>query len=484
MYKHTSTRTPLLLIIVLVASMVAGACGTADTVGEPESVAAEANTAESAADEDNTTQVDSGTASFLDGDVLHNISIEFDDADYEAAIAAYQADQSKEWISVTATIDGTVYENVGIRLKGNSSLFGLSGNGGRAGGPSGDADADNPEALPWLIRLDKYVDGQNHNGIYDIVVRSNNSDTALNEAVALDLLELAGLASQDSAYASFSVNGSNAVLRLVMEHPDDVWMEEAFSADGSLYKAESTGDYSYRGDDPDAYDEVFDLEAGDDDDLSELIAFLDFINNSDDATFYAELDEWLDTKSFATYLAMQELIANADDIDGRGNNSYLYCDPDTGTFTVVPWDHNLAFGGGGGAGGGINAGNGPTDGQGFTPPEGAPTDRQGRIGGGPGAGQEDLGGVDNTQGAIGGGPGGGPGRDVSNILVERFLANSGYAQMYEDALAELAATLFDSGVAADVLADWVEVLEEQAGDLVDSATVSSEASSIARYFGS
>ena len=51
--------------------------------------------------------------------------------------------------------------------------------------PTRDAAA---EDLPWLIRLDKFVDGQTHDGHEDIVVRSNNSQTSLNEAVALDLL--------------------------------------------------------------------------------------------------------------------------------------------------------------------------------------------------------------------------------------------------------------------------------------------------------
>ena len=73
---------------------------------------------------------------------------------------------------------------------------------------------------------------------------------------------------------------------------------------------------------------MFDQEAGKDNaDLTPLIEFLDFINNADDATFNAELPDRLDVDSFATYLAMEELLGNFDDIDGPGNNSYLYYDP-------------------------------------------------------------------------------------------------------------------------------------------------------------
>ena len=73
-------------------------------------------------------------------------------------------------------------------------------------------------------------------------------------------------------------------------------------------------------------------------------SFLQFLNESDDETFAAELPERLDVDAFARYLAMMDLVANFDDIDGPGNNAYLWYDVATEQFTVVPWDMNLAFG--------------------------------------------------------------------------------------------------------------------------------------------
>lgn len=52
----------------------------------------------------------------------------------------------------------------------------------------------------------------------------------------------------------------------------------------------------------------------------------------------------MDLDSFATYLAFEDLVNNFDDIDGPGNNSYLFWDSATKKFTIVAWDHNLAFG--------------------------------------------------------------------------------------------------------------------------------------------
>lgn len=411
--------------------------------------------------------------SLFDASTIHEISVSFDGADYDELIAAYSESGEKQWIEATVVIDGSTYQHAGMRLKGNSSLFQLGGAAGfgRGAAETGGADAGEPESLPWLIRLDEYVDGRNHQGIADLVVRSNVTETALNEAVALDVLEAAGLASQDAVWARFSVNGSGEVLRLIVENPDDVWMAEEFSADGALYKAEATGDYSYRGDDPDAYDEVFDQEAGESNaDLTPLIEFVDFINNTDDDTFTAELPERLDVEAFATYLAAQELIGNTDDIDGPGNNSYLYLDVETGRFTVVPWDHNLAFDvrQGGGAAPGVRPG---TAGAGAVNPGQAGATGQAQ----PGRDRPGGGGADD--------PGGLGGRG-SNVLAERFLAIPEFEALYEQQLEALTGGLLDSGVAADLPAARVSVLESQAGDLVDAATVAVEAAGIGACFAS
>ena len=279
-----------------------------------------------------------------DASVVHEISVDVDEDAVAAMIDTYQDSGEKEWIEATVTIDGTTFERVGLRLKGNSSLRGVTD------------DAD-PTDLPWLIRLDEFVDDQSVDGWSDFIVRSNGSQTALNEAVALDLLAEAGLASEHAIPSSFSVNGADARLRLVVQNLDEEWEAENFSTDGLLYKAEAGGDWSYRGDDPDSYTDVFDQETGDDD-LTPLIDFLQFVNESSDEDFAAGLPERLDVESFARYLAFEDLVGNFDDIDGPGNNAYLRWDAESGGFTVVAWDHNLAFGGAPGMGGGMDGGPG------------------------------------------------------------------------------------------------------------------------------
>lgn len=383
--------------------------------------------------------VDASDSTFWDTRAVHDIAIT--DADYQALIDAYLATGEKEWGTATVTIDGTTLHDVGIKLKGNSTLRVVT-------------STSDPSTLPWLIDLDKYVDDQHYLDATELVVRGSSTETALNEALALEMLDAAGLASEQAVSSRISFDGGDQKLRLVIQNPDGTWDEQQFGGDGLVYKAEAGGDYSYRGDDPESYADVFDQEAGDDD-LTPLIAFLKFINESDDATFASDLGTYLDVDSFATYLAFQDLVDNFDDINGPGNNSYLRYDEETGIMTVVSWDLNLAFGtanvdGGGGAGAG-----GPRPGGG-NPPQG---------GGG------------------NGGPQGGMGREQANVLVDRFLADADFNARYVQAAADLRAELIDSGAAQGILDDWVAVLTAQASDLVPAATVDSEAAALEAYLG-
>jgi spore coat protein CotH len=448
---HISRRA---FLGALAGTAVMTACGSSGSSGS--------SGAGAAASEGGSSTVATATSNPLfDSNVVHELEMTFDQTAYEEMIQTFVDTGDKQWISADVVVDGSPYKQVGIRLKGNSSLMGLrrpgDGRGG-VGGPGGGASADDPSSLPWLIRFDEFVDGQEHLGYDEIVVRSNNTETSLNEAVGLELVGRADLATQLSFPTRLRVNGSAAALRLVVESPEGRWEERNFEGAGILYKSESTGDWSYRGDDPSAYEEVFDQETGDAN-LVPLIELLDFLNNSDDATFASDLADRVDVDAFARYLAVQELIANTDDIDGPGNNSYLRYSADTGRFTVVAWDLNLAFG---------------SMGRGLAGPSGA---------GGAQEGVEPPAGMRPPDGATGEGPtGGGPGAGRSNPLVQRFNANAELAARYDAALTDLRASLYASGAAAEILARRAAVLRSDATDVVAVDVVDGEAASISDYF--
>ena len=404
----------------------------------------------------------------FDPAVVHTVSFKYVAADFDKIIAEFRADGSKSWIEATVTLDGQIYPRAGLRLKGNSSLFGLGGNAVPFPvinqPPTSDQPSisdkpptteaktaisgpEHPERLPWLIRLDKYVKGQKHQGYTDFVIRSNGTETSLNERLALQLLDTVGLSTQKSMSVKFNVNGGVSELRTITEYLNDDWADASFTKNALLYKAGDKGDYSYRGTDSAAYAGAWDQDGGKIggvDDLAPLIEFLDFINNSADPDFAANLDSRVNTQALAKYLAMEELMLNFDDLDGPGNNSYLAYEPTSERMTVVAWDHNLAF-------------TAIEDvAKGILPPG---------VNFPPGVFEQILKSVAKP-----------------NPLVIRAKAIPEFMAMYQQDLIDLKAELFDSGKAEAMLQKLAETLNEQASELVDAATVKADVAYIVDKF--
>ncbi|RZL26690.1 CotH kinase family protein [Rhodococcus globerulus] len=439
-----------------------------------------------------------GSVDFFDTSVEHTFSVEFSESDYDKMIDAYATDGEKEWIEADITIDGTLVTDVGLRLKGNSTLRGLSSteSGGRGmqipdgavvadatvpaaapewgggGGGMVSLSADDPASLPFLISFDKNVSGRAYQGMTQLSIRPGSP--VLNEAMALSLTAESGQPTQRYSYAVYSVNGSETQTRLILEHPDEGYANSLFDSDGVLYKADANSSFTYQGDDQTTYvDQFKQINAEGSQDLQPIISFLKWLDSATDEQFDSELANWVDVDSFARYVATQNLLVNGDDMAGPGKNYYLWYDLESKKISVVAWDLNMALSGnseagphdsismgGGGMRGGAQQGV-ATDG---AAPQGAMTEgamppgRAARGAGQMDAGQmgtgESAAGQEGAEqapgGAMGGGMGGGMG---GNQLKERFLASTAFTETYDTAYRELYEQLFSSGRALGILDD-------------------------------
>ncbi|WP_198586811.1 CotH kinase family protein [Glycomyces xiaoerkulensis] len=366
------------------------------------------------------------TLPLWDSGTIHDVQVSIDDADFTELVEAYLESEDKIWITADVTIDGTTIPGAGIKLKGQSSLMGLSTD-------------SSPSSLPWLIRLDKYTE-QDYQGYKRIVVRSNETESALNEAVSLRMLEGADLVATKSFPTAFSVNGEPPVLRLIVQELDKTFDKENFgdpdSKDGgTLYKKKWDRGFDYYGDDPDDYDGAWEPKGGDESEWQPLLDYLDWMNNATDAEFAAELDDRMETEEFARYLAVQDLILNWDDIDGPGQNGFLRYTPSTGKMTVVAWDHNLAYG--------------------IYPPPPDPVDPPPQT--------------DPDQRFTWGCP-----------CVERALEIPQFRELYEQTFFRLKSELYDSGYAQTALDELAAPLYRS--DLIDNATLDQEAAQVQEVF--
>lgn len=169
-------------------------------------------------------QPDYITTIFNDDSVIE-INIEMDEDSWQEML---DNAASEEYTAANITVNGTTYNNVAIRPKGNSSLSQLV------------TDAST-ERYSFKIKLDKYVDGQTLDGLSKLVLNNNMSDTtSMKEYLSYKLLDSLGIPTPACSYAHITVNGEEWGLYLAVEPIEEEFIERNYgSIDGNLYKPES-----------------------------------------------------------------------------------------------------------------------------------------------------------------------------------------------------------------------------------------------------
>ena len=158
-------------------------------------------------------------------DSLIEINIEMDEDSWQEML---DNAASEEYTAANITVNGTTYNNVAIRPKGNSSLSQL-------------VTDDSTERYSFKIKLDKYVDGQTLDGLSKLVLNNNMSDTtSMKEYLSYKLLDSLGIPTPACSYAHITVNGEEWGLYLAVEPIEEEFIERNYgSIDGNLYKPES-----------------------------------------------------------------------------------------------------------------------------------------------------------------------------------------------------------------------------------------------------
>ncbi len=81
-----------------------------------------------------------GTGDLFDGGE-HSIEVTFDETEYEEMTETFREEGEKECIRADVVIDGTTVTDIGLRLKGNSTLMSLRRDDGRDGAEADTATA-------------------------------------------------------------------------------------------------------------------------------------------------------------------------------------------------------------------------------------------------------------------------------------------------------------------------------------------------------
>lgn len=312
------------------------------------------------------------TALFDTSSIL-SVNIQMDEADWNDMLENAMAET---YYQCNVEVNGTMFYQVGIRPKGNTSLSAI-------------ANDDTTDRYSFKLEFDHYVDGQTCFGLDKLILNNNYADaTNLKEALIYDMYQYLGADASLYNYAKISVNGEYWGVYLALEGVEDSFQLRNYGTEsGELYKPESMdmggenfqdrpdgmpegdaeppggmdrnsggADLNYTDDDLDGYETIWDGEVTKTSqaDHERVVKALKNIAAGND------LEDAMDIDNLLRYMAVHVFSVNEDSLSGMmAHNYYLY--ESDGKLSLIPWDYNLALGGMGGMGGGMPGGSGETE---------------------------------------------------------------------------------------------------------------------------
>lgn len=322
----------------------------------------------------------------FDTNEVITIDILMDDAKWNEML---ENAASETYYECDVVINGTLFEKVGLRPKGNTSLSFIAN------------DPDN-NRYSFKLEFDQFVDGQTCWGLDKLILNNNYADkTAMKEAIIYDMYQYLGADASLYNYAQISLNGEYWGVYLALEAVEESFMLRNFGTEqGNLYKPDGMNmsnkgnpnneggfegkmpdmpeggkippqasenekfsdakgfgggmrggfgmgsggaNLNYTDDDTQSYSTIWEGEVTDtkEADHQRVVKALKNISNGTD------LETYLDVDNVLKYMAVHSFAVNEDSLSGNmAHNYYLY--ESGGRLNILPWDYNLAFGGMGG----------------------------------------------------------------------------------------------------------------------------------------
>ncbi|QDS97872.1 CotH kinase family protein [Adhaeretor mobilis] len=284
-------------------------------------------------------------SAFFDDSYVHDLYLTFDNEDwFDVLEASHANDADDPYFAADFSADGVVIENVGVRFKGNSSFEG----------------SDLKKSLKIdFDEFDEDNDELTFFGLKKLNLNNNfNDPTQLREKLFYDYASNFVEGVSRAVHTNVYINGELWGLYTAVEQIDKTFVQSRFGSDedGNLYKgaasddandpqADFGSDLTYLGTEPEPYYDYYQLKTNETaNDYTELVEFIDVLNNTPAADLEGLIEPLLDVDDALAGMAINNLFANLDSYFGSAHNYYLYDRDDTGQFTHVLWDVNESFG--------------------------------------------------------------------------------------------------------------------------------------------
>ena len=312
--------------------------------------------------------VRSAQEDFYDETILRSLRLDFLQPDWWQQLAAnYQAKQN---IPATLTVDGVIYEGVGVRFRGNTSYMMMG----------------NSQKKPFNIEIDYTIEGQHLMGYKTLnLINCANDPTFMREVLYSNTCRQQ-IPSAKANFVKLVINGENWGIYANIQQLNAEFIEDWFpSNDGTRWRAQGTmgggggqttggggeqipvrilaapnpgvpgvgggvtngeAALTWRGSDSAAYEAVYELKnTKQEDPWASLIHTCDVLNNTPLEQLPNELDAVLNVDR-ALWLCAFEIIFQDDDgyVNKRGSDYCIYYEPETGRLHLIQYDGNECMG--------------------------------------------------------------------------------------------------------------------------------------------
>ena len=287
----------------------------------------------------NPQQLYDSPAGFFDEDSIRDIYLEFYDPNYHSYLVNAWYYNPDERIPATLTLNGIVYDSVGVRYKGNSTFCLPNDNSNHK--------------VPYNIDFNYFIDSQKVLGYKKMKLANAWMDPTFVKDITASNIYRNYLPSGEANLVKLHVQGNYLGLYVNTESINKQFTKKHFDEkSGPLFKCDNIDRFCdtanapasyppsliYLGNDSTLYYDSYDMKSDNGwEQLVNLIKVLDLDFQNIDSVLNVDRTLWA--------FAVNSVISNLDTYNGYYiHNYYLYQTKD-GLFQMIPWDLDNSFSG-------------------------------------------------------------------------------------------------------------------------------------------
>jgi len=276
-------------------------------------------------------------------DLIREVRLDFAQANYWTQLTNNY--ESETEIPATMTLDGVVYDSVGVRFRGNTSYFTIG----------------NSQKKSFAVSSDFIHPDQNIMGLKNLKFNNAHQDPTFMREVLYCQMAARHIPIAKANFIQLFLNNQNWGIYPNIQSVDKTFLAGYFlSNDGARFRAttdetgmgggggpgwgDGTGGMNYLGTDTTTYQEYYDLKSSDIENPWQKLIDACQILSTTTTSNKAEVSAKIDIDKALWFLAVENIFTDDDSYTMKGKmDYYVYYEPETDRTTPLEYDGNSSF---------------------------------------------------------------------------------------------------------------------------------------------